>query len=270
MAFTADTHGHLPELIDIMIEFKIKLFVCAVGVPPPWLIEKLHANGIPVMNMIGSPRNAEKAMDAGVDILCAQGTEGGGHTGDIATSVLLPMVVDIAMGRKAPLNGMQIPVVAAGGISDGRGLAMALTTGAAAVWVGTRFIASTESAAPSRHQQAVIDATPLDTCRTLVYSGRPLRTYKTDYVVSWMGGSRDEECRNLCAKGIIPFNHDLKTWEKEGKEVSFAKLYPLLMGQAAGTVKAIQPAVEIVEDMVKSACEAMQRGTSMIVGHAKM
>jgi NAD(P)H-dependent flavin oxidoreductase YrpB (nitropropane dioxygenase family) len=114
----------LPELIDIMIEFKIKLFVCAVGVPPAWLLEKLHAASIPVMNMIGSPRNAEKALEAGVDIICAQGTEGGGHTGDIATSVLLPMIVDVCKGRKSPLTGLDVPVVAAGGIWDGRGLAM--------------------------------------------------------------------------------------------------------------------------------------------------
>lgn len=66
------THGNLPELVDIMIEAKIKLFVSAVGVPPPWLIEKMHGAGIPVMNMVGSPRNAQKALDAGVDLICAQ------------------------------------------------------------------------------------------------------------------------------------------------------------------------------------------------------
>ena len=72
-----------------------------------------------IMNMIGSPRNAEKALEAGVDLLCAQGTEGGGHTGDVATSVLLPMVVDLARGKRSPLTGKPIQVVAAGGIVDG-------------------------------------------------------------------------------------------------------------------------------------------------------
>lgn len=89
--------------------------------PPPWLIKKLHTAGIPIMNMVGSPRNAEKALDAGVDIICAQGTEGGGHTGEIGTGVLIPQVVDMCRGRLSPISGKQVPVVAAGGIYDGRG-----------------------------------------------------------------------------------------------------------------------------------------------------
>jgi hypothetical protein len=106
----------------------------------------------------------------------------------------------------------------------------------------------------------------LDTTRTLVYSGRPLRTYKTDYVIGWQGGSRDEECRNLCAQGIIPFNHDLKQWEKEGKDVNIAAIYPLLMGQAAGAVTKVQPALEIVEMFVTGALEALANMQKAVVG----
>lgn len=259
------THGHLPELIDIMVENKIKLFVCAVGVPPPWLVTKLHENNIPIMNMIGSPRNGVKALEAGVDILCAQGTEGGGHTGEIATSVLLPMVVDSCRGKLSPLTGKQVPVLAAGGIADGRGLAMALSFGASAVWVGTRFIAAAESAAPPRHKEAVVSATPLDTTRTLVYSGRPLRTYKTDHVLGWMDPKKEEEARLLCAKGIIPFNHELKQWEKEGKEINFGKLFPLLMGQAAGAVHEVLTAEQIVEGFVTDAVKAMSSANATVV-----
>ena len=99
------TDGALPELIDIIIESKASLFVSAVGVPPKYAIDKLHAAGIPVMNMVGAPKHAKKALKAGVDIICAQGGEGGGHTGDIGTSVLIPAVVDLCKQATSPLTG---------------------------------------------------------------------------------------------------------------------------------------------------------------------
>ena len=111
------THGQLPELIDVIIESGASLFVSAVGIPPVWAIDKLHENGILVMNMIGSPRHVQKCLDAGVDILCAQGTEGGGHTGDISTAVLIPMIVDSVKGKTSKMHGGPIYVVAAGGHS---------------------------------------------------------------------------------------------------------------------------------------------------------
>merc|ERR1712066_116167 len=157
------TGGQLPELIDVIIECKASLFVSAVGVPPKFAVDKLHAAGIPVMNMIGHPKHVAKALAAGVDIICAQGGEGGGHTGEVATSILIPMCVDICRGRLSPLTGKQIPVIAAGGIFDGRGLAMSLSMGADAVWVGTRFVASVEAGAPKGHKQAVIKAGAHDT-----------------------------------------------------------------------------------------------------------
>merc|ERR1712176_620740 len=108
---------------------KAALFICAVGVPPKWAVDKCHEAGIPVMNMIGHVKHVEKALAAGVDIICAQGGEGGGHTGDIPTSILLPKVVDAVRGKKSPLTGEQVLVVGAGGIFDGRGLAAALSMG---------------------------------------------------------------------------------------------------------------------------------------------
>jgi len=116
------THGKLDELIDVIIEEGASLFVSAVGAPPKWVVDRLHAAGIPVMNMCGAPRHIDKAIEVGCDLMCAQGTEGGGHTGDITTAVLLPQVLDKVRGHKSPLTGEQIQVVAAGGIYDGRGL----------------------------------------------------------------------------------------------------------------------------------------------------
>merc|ERR1719362_2098550 len=116
------TAGTLNELVDIIIEEKAALFICAVGVPPKWVVEKFHGSGIPVMNMIGAVKHVQKALDAGVDIICAQGGEGGGHTGDIATSILLPEVVDAVQGKTSPLTGDPVLVVGAGGVFDGRGV----------------------------------------------------------------------------------------------------------------------------------------------------
>merc|ERR1712070_1298175 len=152
------THGHLPELIDIIVEEKTTIFICAVGVPPKWAVDKLHAGGVVIGNMVGSVRNAEKAIEAGADIIIAQGTEGGCHTGDIGTMALIPQIVDVCKGKKNYFGGNIIPV-AAGGIYDGRGLAASLALGAAGVWVGTRFIACEEASASGVHQKRVLDAT---------------------------------------------------------------------------------------------------------------
>ncbi|KAG8984158.1 hypothetical protein FRB90_005511, partial [Tulasnella sp. 427] len=112
------TKGQLPELIDVIIEEKASLFVCAIGVPPKEAVDKLHSAGIPVMNMVGHPKHVGKALEAGVDLICAQGSEGGGHTGDIPTSLLIPACVDAVKGKKSSLTGGPIHVIAAGGIFD--------------------------------------------------------------------------------------------------------------------------------------------------------
>ncbi|KAJ3397720.1 hypothetical protein HDU92_004136 [Lobulomyces angularis] len=114
------TNGQLPELIDVVVESGAKLFVSAIGVPPPWAVKKLHDNNILIMNMIGSVKHIKKAIEAGCDIMCCQGSEGGGHTGSITTSILIPAAVDECKGFKSRLTGEPIYVVAAGGIYDGR------------------------------------------------------------------------------------------------------------------------------------------------------
>jgi len=113
------TKGKLPEMIDIICASKCKLFVCAVGVPPRWMVDKLHAAGVLVMNMAGSPKHVTKALAAGVDAICAQGYEAGGHTGDIATMVLVPKICSMCRGKISPLTGKPVSVVAAGGIYNG-------------------------------------------------------------------------------------------------------------------------------------------------------
>jgi NAD(P)H-dependent flavin oxidoreductase YrpB (nitropropane dioxygenase family) len=206
------------------------------------------------MNMVGHPKHAVKALDAGVDIVCAQGGEGGGHTGDIANSILIPSVVDVAKRYKSPLTGETAMVVAAGGIYDGRGLASSLMQGAQGVWVGTRFVASQEAGCSRLHKEAVVTAEFTDTLRTLVISGRPLRVRMNDYIQGWE--DRPQDIKALTDKGIVPLTKDME----DEKDVDI----PFLMGQVAGVIKNIPPAREIVDDMVRDAIAQLRLGQSYI------
>jgi len=257
------THGHLPELIDIIVEEGAALFVCAVGIPPRWAVDKLHAGGVLVMNMVGHPQHVLKAINAGVDLICAQGTEGGGHTGDVATMPLIPQAVDICKGHVSPYNGEPIRVVAAGGIFDGRGVAASLSLGAVGVWVGTRFICAEEAAAGPKHQNAVLKAQSTQTVRTLIYSGRPLRVYESDYVKEW-NNERADEIKKLCDQGILPNSYELGQAAKEGREMDPLKWMPDLMGQAAGAIHEILPAAQIIEDMMVDACRIMNENSTFV------
>ncbi|ERS95757.1 hypothetical protein HMPREF1624_07832 [Sporothrix schenckii ATCC 58251] len=269
------TDGKLDELIDIVIHEGAKLFVSAVGVPPAYVIDRLHRHGILVMNMVGHPKHAAKALARGVDLVCAQGTEGGGHTGPVAGTVLIPAVVDVAQrvaeerrratGQKNFLLAEPL-VVAAGGIADGRGLAAALMQGAAGVWVGTRFVACQEANCSEAHKQAVVTCDTDDTDITLVLTGRPLRTKLNAYIRKWH--EQPQKIRDLCSQGIIPFEHDLESHGREGHVGDDVKFdsdedeveMPYLMGQVAGNIQKVQPAKEIVDEMVAGAVVALQRG----------
>jgi len=265
------TGGSLPQLIDIICESGAKLFVSAIGVPPTWVVEKLHSHGIAVMNMIGAPKHVQPALNAGVDIICAQGGEGGGHTGDVATSILIPKVVDLCRGKKSSLTGGPVHVVAAGGIFDGRGLAMALCLGAEAVWVGTRFVASVEAGAPKYHKEAIVKAGYHDTVRTIVYSGRPMRILNTPYVRDWET-NRGQEVKELTEKGIIPIQHEIERFEKQiaNSEIQMPSALemmerrPWLMGQCAGAIDNIKPAKEIIEEMVQQAVQIITKVSTKV------
>ncbi|KAJ3340357.1 hypothetical protein HDU93_007082 [Gonapodya sp. JEL0774] len=261
------TGGMLPGLIDVIIQEKTALFVCAVGVPPKWAVDKLHAAGIPIMNMIGAPKHAIKALEVGVDIICAQGGEGGGHTGEIATSILIPKVVDIVKGRKSPLTGRQVPVVAAGGIFDGRSLAMSLCMGAHAVWVGTRFVASVEAGAPPRHKNGVVGAGYTDTIRTIIFTGRPMRVLKNPFILDWEENKQDQ-IKQLTAKGVLPVAWNMDQIAKQNDGVIPTDIMiqgtPLLMGQVAGAINDILPAAQIVDEMVSQAVAVLKETSGLL------
>ena len=265
------TNGQLPELIDIIIESGAKLFVSAVGVPPRWAVDKLHKAGIPCMNMIGAPKHVKYALAAGCDIICAQGGEGGGHTGAVPTSVLIPKVVDLCRGKISPLTGRQVCVVAAGGIFDSRGLALALCCGADAVWVGTRFVVSKEAGAPPAHQKSVIECGYDDTIRTIIFTGRPMRVRKTEYIMDWEN-NRQDEIKDLTGRGKLPIEHDInriKSSEMELPDGGMMGMRPWLMGQCAGALSEVLSAKEIIDEMVSGAIKIL-RGANRSITYSRL
>ncbi|KAL7629077.1 hypothetical protein AAE478_000595 [Parahypoxylon ruwenzoriense] len=270
------TKGKLNDLVDVVIQSGAKLFVSAVGVPPKSVVDKLHKHGVYYMNMVGHPKHVKKALDIGCDIICAQGGEGGGHTGDVPTTVLIPACVQICKGRKSPLSGQQVPVIAAGGIHNGPLLAASLMMGASAVWVGTRFILVDEAGAPEAHKESVRTAGFDDTIRTLIFTGRPLRVRKNPYIENWEN-ERQAEIKELTSKGILPYEHDLEqamsksesSGSKEGADDEdvddmLDQFRPYLMGKCAALVNEQKSAKEVVDEFVNDASAALNQGTKMV------
>src|ERR1700728_4191959 len=163
--------GDLVGQVTQIIEGGASVFVAGLGVPAE-VVDLCHRHHVLVINMCGKVDHARRALDAGCDVVVAQGTEAGGHTGLVATMPLVPQIVDAV--------GADIPVVAAGGIFDGRGLAAALALGADGVWIGTRFIATPEARAVPGFRERIIEAHEDDTVVTRAYSGKTMRVIKND------------------------------------------------------------------------------------------
>jgi enoyl-[acyl-carrier protein] reductase II len=154
----------LTASVDVIIKGGARAFIAGLGVPVA-IVSELKAAGVVVMCMAGNVRHAVKAVEAGCDVIIAQGTEAGGHTGSVASVALWPQVVD----------AVPVPVVAAGGLFDGRGLAAALAFGCTGVWLGTRFIASEEAHAGQPYKDAILAMSESDTVISKVFTGKTLR-----------------------------------------------------------------------------------------------
>ena len=209
------------------------------------------------------PKHCIKALEIGVDIIIAQGYEAGGHTGDIATSVLVPQVVDACRGRVSVLHGGPIQVVAAGGIVDGRAMAAAFAMGAKGVWVGTRFICATESGATPMHQRLVLENGIGDTCRSTLYTGRPVRCLKTPLNQEWEG-KRREEMLAMQKKGVVVYKHLVQQARNKGEHFDIAGTFPQYMGQCIGSIKKVMPAKDIIDEMMYDACQVMQENAALV------
>ncbi|KAL2356434.1 2-nitropropane dioxygenase [Cryomyces antarcticus] len=263
------TKGKLDELVTIIIDSGAKLFVSAVGVPPKHIVERLHKAGVLYMNMIGHPKHVKKCIDVGADMICAQGGEGGGHTGDVPTTILIPTVVEMVKGIKSPMTGEQVQVVAAGGLFNGQSLAAAMMLGASAVWIGTRFVLSEEAGAPKAHQEAVRTSGFDDNVRTIIFTGRPLRVRKNPYIENWEE-NRQAEIKELTAKGTIPVEHDLEKMGDDIDDDTMDNARPFLMGKAAAVVNEKKSAKAIVDEMVSDAVTWLNKGQSCIMSKSKL
>ncbi len=164
--------GDLVAQVEQVIDGGATVFVAGLGVPAE-VVELCHRHGVLVVNMCGKVAHARRALDAGCDVVVAQGTEAGGHTGTVATMPLVPQIVDAV--------GDRIPVVAAGGIFDGRGLAAALALGADGVWMGTRFIATPEARGVPGYKDALVRAGEDATTVSRAFSGKTMRVLRNRY-----------------------------------------------------------------------------------------
>jgi len=215
------------------------------------------------MNMVGHPKHVKKALDSGVDLICAQAGEGGGHTGDTPASILIPACVDAVKGHKSPLTGKPVYVIGAGAVFDGRGLAANLMWGAQAVWVGTRFVAAEEAAASKMHKDFVLSAGFDDAITTVIYTGRPLRVRRTPYVEDWEK-NRQAEIKELTSQGIVPHYRELKEHPEKSIEGR-----PWLMGSVSALIHDVLPAKVIVDNMVEEAAQMLQLGGSLVQSGAR-
>ena len=228
--------------MEVVIEEKIAVFASGLGNPAPW-IERLKANGTIVLSLVGNVKNAKRVSDAGADIVVAQGTEAGGHTGRIATLALVPQVIDAIYPK---------PVIAAGGIADGRGIAAALAMGAIGVWCGTAFLVSDEANQPLVQKERVLAAGDEDTKITKLYSGKTMRNINNPLIEAWEASGLQPMPMGL--QGIL--TQDLVySLRKAGRE-------DLLMnaaGQASGLLHRTRPAAEILAEMVAGAADILGR-----------
>jgi NAD(P)H-dependent flavin oxidoreductase YrpB (nitropropane dioxygenase family) len=230
------------EAIQVCIEERVPLFCAGLG-NPGFMVADAHAAGMKVLGITGNAKNARRMAQSGIDLLVAQGHEGGGHTGRIGTMALLPQAIDAA----AP-----VPVLAAGGIGDGRGLAASLAMGCVGVWVGTRFLATNEGGALPVNKKRIIDSTDEDTRVSKAYTGKTLRASYNKFHDLWDGSGLEPlpfPTQVLISSGLLASFIEGKKDEYVGG----------LAGQVSGLIKEIKPARQVLDEMVEEAVEILTR-----------
>ena len=229
--------------VDAILELKVPVFASGLGNPAPYF-EAFHAQGAKVIGLVGNVKAARKVAEGGADVVVAQGTEAGGHTGRIGTMALLPQVIDAIEPT---------PVLAAGGIGDGRGIAGALALGADGVWVGTAFLVSREATWPDVLKQRILDATEEDTRVTRLYSGKTMRNINNPLIEYWESQKLDALPMGL--QGMV--SGEIMQGARQANKLE------LLMnpaGQISGMLDESRPAKQILEEMIREAAEILSTG----------
>jgi NAD(P)H-dependent flavin oxidoreductase YrpB (nitropropane dioxygenase family) len=251
--------GYEP-LLDVAFAHDIALVASALGPPPPSLIARAHDANVAVAALAGTVTHAQRHHATGVDLIVAQGTEAGGHTGEIATMVLVPEVVDAV----APT-----PVLAAGGIANGRQIAAALALGAEGVWCGSVWLTTEEAETHPAVKQKFLSATSKDTVRSRSLTGKPARMLRSAWTDEW---------ERADAPGALPMPLQSALVAQAQHRISRAaategsgaqKLANYFVGQVVGQLDRIRPARQVVLDMMTEYAEVAQRFADQVEEEAR-
>lgn len=239
------TRQHTMELIEVCLEFSPRLLVSALRPLPAHTVEEFRGRGVLVGGMCGTARHARSHVASGADLIIAQGSEAGGHTGDITTMVLVPEVVD-AVGP--------VPVLAAGGIGTGRQMAAALALGAAGVWTGSLWLTTIESDLESEVVDKLLRAGSDATVRTRAFTGKPCRSLADDeFVAAWHRPDAPEflpmPLQELLIRPLTTRAHALRRVEHMGTPV----------GQIVGQLRSRRRSADVVYDVLSECDETLRR-----------
>ena len=237
-------------LIEVSFAHKVALIASALGTPPDWLVERAHAHNIPVAALAGRIDHAVAHKQAGVDLIIAQGTEGGGHTGEIATMVLVPQVVDAV----APT-----PVLAAGGIATGRQMAAALALGAEGVWCGSVWLTTHEAETSPTIREKFLAASSSDTRRSRSLTGKPARMLRSAWTDAWDEPDAPQPLP-MPLQSILVADSQRRIHRVAHRADSPARpLVTYFVGQVVGQMNVAMSARDVVRGMVEECLDTMER-----------
>jgi len=233
--------------VDIALAHRPRLIANALGSPPKDVIDRAHAQGILVAALAGRVDHARKQVADGVDIVVAQGYEAGGHTGEIASMVLLPEVVDAV--------GDQVPVLGAGGIGCGRQAAAALALGASGVWMGSAWLVAEEYSLGGEGQtsvrRALLGASSADTVRSRIYSGKMARLVKSRWTQAWAAPDAPEPLPMPLQNLLVGEAH------RRIAAAGDPEVVAMPVGQVVGRMNTVRSVADIMADLVREADETI-------------
>ncbi|NLA35235.1 MAG: nitronate monooxygenase [Actinobacteria bacterium] len=247
----------MAPLLDVLFSHKTKLVASALGPPPAHFIERAHAAGIPVAALAGTVDHAMKHVAAGADLIVAQGGEAGGHTGEIATMVLVPEIVD-AVGP--------VPVLAAGGIGRGRQLAAGMALGADGVWCGSVWLTTEEAETSDTIKAKYLAAGLGDTVRSRSITGKPARMLKTAWTDAWADPSGPGPLP-MPLQPMLVGEAMARIGRVAGKEGTGAyDLTTYFVGQIVGSMNSVKPTKRVMLDMIEEFVETLERLNTLAEG----
>jgi len=245
------------SLLEVSLNHPIKLMANALGVPPDYMIEAGKERGIPVAALVGAREHAIKQVHAGVDLIIAQGTEAGGHCGEVSTLVLIPEVLEAI--SKVP-GGKDIPVLAAGGIVTGRQMAACVAMGAAGAWTGSVWLTTDEAETASHTKQKMLTASSRDTVRSAGRTGKPSRQLRSDWTDAWAPNPNGRQPLPLPLQAMVaePALRRIDKLAETGHPGAQA-LSTYFVGQGVGLMNKIKPAREVVLEFIEDYVAAAER-----------